>query len=61
MRKLKLWLKRLRCPHTRRAKLYPSEVSWWSTLPGGGSGRHKTVVVEGCLDCGRMWIRDYGE
>jgi len=61
MRKLKLWWKHLRCPHTRRAKFYPSDVTWWNTLPGGGSGTHKTVVVEGCLNCHRMWMRDYGE
>jgi hypothetical protein len=60
MMKLKLWWKRMRCPHTRRAKFYPADVCWWNTQ-SKSIGKHRTIVVEGCLNCGRMWMRDYGE
>ena len=61
-RKLRLWLKRSRCPHTRMARFYPDDVTWRNILvKDSRPERHGTVVVEGCLNCGRMWMRDYGE
>lgn len=61
LRKFIRWWKWAHCPHTRTAKFYPSYVWWRNTLQGGGRGKHGTIEVEGCLNCHRMWIRDYGE
>ena len=59
---IKLWYKRLTCKHTRRAKFYPSEmVWWWNTQSELKEELHKTIVIEGCLNCHKMWMRDFGE
>jgi hypothetical protein len=48
------------CRHERKVQFYPSDMVWWNTVSRTG-GKHPTILVEGCLDCGRMWMRDYGE
>jgi hypothetical protein len=61
LQRLKVWYKRLTCKHERRAKFYPSEeVTWWNTKSGCG-GKHNTVLIEGCLNCHKMWMKDFGE
>jgi len=60
MSKIKLWYKRLTCKHQRIATIYPSDVSWCNTK-SGFKGKHNTVLIEGCLNCHKVWMRDFGE
>jgi len=48
------------CKHERLTKFYPKDATWENTV-SGSNGLHKTIIVEGCLNCHKMWIRDYGE
>ena len=54
------WLKRLFCKHDRMIKFYPEKVTW-KNMVSGVEGKHDTVVIEGCLNCNKTWVRDYGE
>jgi len=56
---LKIWWKQIRCPHTRSIQFDPGVVD--CTVPAGKTVKHQSVVIEGCLNCGKMWVRDYGE
>jgi len=60
LQQIKLWYKRLTCKHQRRATFYPKDVSWCNTESDSG-GKHKTVLIEGCLNCHKMWMKDFGE
>ena len=60
LQKIKLWYKRLTCKHQRMAEFYPEKVFWWNTM-SGSKGEHKTVLMKGCLNCHKVWIKDYGE
>lgn len=60
MRKVRLWWKKLTCEHNRVAKFYPKNTTWENKVTKT-CGPHNTVVVEGCLNCGKMIMRDYGE
>ena len=60
MRKLKRWWKRATCKHERRVWFFPKDVTW-RNMESGVMGPHSTVVVEGCLNCHKTWIKDYGE
>lgn len=65
--KIKLWYKRLTCKHERRVRFYPENVMYKNMTPEmdgwfrGIGEEHPTIAIEGCLDCHKMWIRDYGE
>ena len=60
LRQIKLWYKRLTCKHHRRAKFFPQDVTWWNTK-SGVVGKHNTVLIEGCLTCHKVWMKDFGE
>ena len=60
LQRIRKWYKKLTCKHIRRAKFYPENVSWQNTN-SGANGKHQTIIVEGCLNCHRLWIRDFGE
>jgi hypothetical protein len=54
----RLW-QRMTCRHSRTVRFYPDEA-WW-LRDEVVRGRHRQVAVEGCLDCGAVNVRDYGE
>lgn len=63
IRRLKLWWKRSRCPHHRTVHYFP-EKPVRCVLSGGGcrsEGPHSGVVFEGCLNCHKVWVRDWQE
>ena len=53
------------CPHNRKIEFFPEHV--WLVRECSECGKvkskkeHKTVKVVGCLDCGEVWVKDYGE
>jgi hypothetical protein len=55
----KSWWKQLRCKHTRTVNFYPGELQ--CIVPAGKTVKHKSVVIDGCLNCGKVIVRDYGE
>lgn len=63
LQRLKVWYKRLTCKHERRAKFYPKDVAWWNTTrwEAGSCGKHNTILIEGCLNCHKVWMKDFGE
>ena len=48
------------CKHERQIQFYPKDVTWINTI-SGKHGKHNTVVIEGCLNCHKLWVRDYAE
>ena len=59
-KKVKSFWKRFNCDHTRMIKFYPSYVTWKNSA-NGRNEVHATVVVEGCLNCGKMRVKDFAE
>ena len=61
--KLKKWFRNLFCCHNIMVKFYPSDVVRWNTKSGKKNkpAKHKTIVIEGCLNCHKLWIRDFVE
>jgi RNase P subunit RPR2 len=59
MSKLRRLIKLMTCKHSRTIKYFPETVWWFRN--GDERGKHSSVVITGCLDCGRVWVRDYGE
>ena len=60
MMKLKRWWKRVTCKHERIARFFPTGCLWRNRV-SGMRGPHSTILVEGCLNCHKTWIKDYGE
>lgn len=58
-RRLLAWWRRLQCRHDRTVRFLPDGVTWF--FRGSRRGPHSTIVVDGCLGCGRVVVRDYGE
>ena len=53
-------IQKLFCRHDRTFTFYPEEV-WWE-LDGQTQGRmnHGASII-GCMDCGKMWAKNYAE
>jgi len=61
MKKMKRIFKKLFCKHNRMVKSYQQDATWWRRDMPTINGRHSNIVLEGCLDCGKTWVRDFGE
>ena len=57
---LRLWWKQVTCKHERIASFCPSNVFWYNKV-SRANGAHTGVMIEGCLNCHKIWIRDYRE
>ena len=58
IKNLKMWWRQIRCKHTRSVKFFPGVVD--CTVQAGKTVEHRCVVFEGCLNCGKTTVRDYG-
>jgi hypothetical protein len=56
-------IKKIFCKHDKRIiSFYPdSNDTYWHNVQNKNSGgKHETIVINGCLKCGKMWMEDYG-
>jgi len=49
------------CNHRRTFEFYPETVNCFWFRDGESKGNHSGIKICGCLDCGKMWCRDYEE
>lgn len=57
--KIRRTYRKLTCKHERTVQFYPGEVI--CNLPNGSRIKHKTIMITGCLNCGKTKMVDYGE
>lgn len=63
-KKLRRIWKKITCKHNRQISFYPDNVHYMfigKEIRNNNGIIHDTIVVKGCLDCGKVWVEDYGE